>query len=144
MASYDVLLLERVPLLVLQLFLLTSVQRPIGRLTALGSLDELGTVRCSDFAVLYVYPIIRTFNVLSNSFVDVYYLAFPGDRIFVKMMVLGIMLFEIVQIILSTRDAFRTLGAGFGDMIELDKVGWLWFSVPIMESLSTFPFLSAY
>ncbi|KAJ3475198.1 hypothetical protein NLI96_g11994 [Meripilus lineatus] len=36
---------------------------------------------------------------------------------------------ELLQVVLSTRDAFRTLGSHWGNMVELDKVGWQWFSV---------------
>lgn len=43
---------------------------------------------------------------------------------------------ELLQTVLSTRDAFRNFGTGWGNMIELDAVGWLWFSVPVLGSVS--------
>lgn len=65
----------------------------------------------------------------------IYYLAFPNDRRFSKAIVWGCYIFELLQIILSTRDAFRDFGTGWGDMRELDAVGWLWFSVPVMSAI---------
>lgn len=43
---------------------------------------------------------------------------------------------ETLQTVLATRDAFRNFGTGWGNMLELDAVGWLWFSVPILGSIS--------
>lgn len=43
---------------------------------------------------------------------------------------------ELLQTVLSTRDAFRNFGTGWGNMIDLDAVGWLWFSVPVLGSVS--------
>lgn len=43
---------------------------------------------------------------------------------------------ELLQTVLSTRDAFRVFGTGWGDLNGLDGVGWLWFSVPVLVSLS--------
>lgn len=51
---------------------------------------------------------------------------------------------ELLQVVLATRDAFRTFGPGWGDIEILDQVGWVWFSIPVMSSISKTHFLSGY
>ena len=65
-----------------------------------------------------------------------YYIAFPKDKRLPKAIVATVYTLETLQIILSTRDAFRNFGTGWGSMSELDSVGWLWFSVPVLGALS--------
>ncbi|KAH8079086.1 hypothetical protein BXZ70DRAFT_1051023 [Cristinia sonorae] len=67
--------------------------------------------------------------------VYLYYIAFPSDRPSSKHLVLFTFILETLQTILSTRDAFRNFGSGWGDMRDLDAVGWLWFSVPVLGSI---------
>ncbi|CAL1710561.1 unnamed protein product [Somion occarium] len=67
--------------------------------------------------------------------VYIYYLAFPNDRPIPKTLVAFTYAIELLQTVLSTRDAFRNFGSGWGNMIELDAVGWLWFSVPVLGSI---------
>jgi len=67
--------------------------------------------------------------------VYIYYLAFPKDRWFSKGIVTFAYTVELLQTVLATRDAFRNFGTGWGDMRELDAVGWLWFSVPVLGSI---------
>lgn len=43
---------------------------------------------------------------------------------------------EILQVVMSIRDGFRNFGTGWGNMEELDSVGTLWFSVPVLGSIS--------
>lgn len=73
-----------------------------------------------------------------TNILDVYYLAFPNDRKLPKAVVGFTYTIELLQTILSTRDAFRNFGTGWGNMNELDAVGWLWFSVPVLGSISKF------
>ncbi|PBK99741.1 hypothetical protein ARMGADRAFT_1008250 [Armillaria gallica] len=65
----------------------------------------------------------------------IYYLAFPHDRWIPKTIVAVAYTLEFLQTILATRDAFRNFGTGWGDLDDLNKVGWLWFSVPVMSSI---------
>ncbi|KAH8079095.1 hypothetical protein BXZ70DRAFT_1012681 [Cristinia sonorae] len=65
----------------------------------------------------------------------IYYLAFPKDRPLSKSIVWFTFTIEVLQTVLSTRDAFRNFGSGWGNMAELDAVGWLWFSVPVLGSI---------
>lgn len=67
---------------------------------------------------------------------DIYYLAFPNDRLGQKAVVAFTYTVELLQTVLSTRDAFRNFGTGWGNMNDLDAVGWLWFSVPVLGSIS--------
>ena len=73
---------------------------------------------------------------LSDIPTDLYYIAFPKDKPLPKAIVGTVYTLEILQIVLSTRDAFRNFGTGWGSMSDLDSVGWLWFSVPVLGSLS--------
>ncbi|KAF8148670.1 hypothetical protein B0H34DRAFT_736504 [Crassisporium funariophilum] len=65
----------------------------------------------------------------------IYYLSFPKDKLLPKALVCAVFVIEILQTILATRDAFRNFGTGWGNMEDLNDVGWLWFSVPVMSSI---------
>ncbi|THH31585.1 hypothetical protein EUX98_g2623 [Antrodiella citrinella] len=67
--------------------------------------------------------------------VYIYYLSFPNDRRLSKGIVLFTYIIEVLQTVLATRDAFRNFATGWGNMIELNAVGWLWFSVPVLGSM---------
>ncbi|CAL1711880.1 unnamed protein product [Somion occarium] len=67
--------------------------------------------------------------------VYIYYLAFPRDRDTTKLIVASTYIIELLQTVLSTRDAFRVFGSGWGNMTEMNTVGWLWFSVPVLGSI---------
>lgn len=66
---------------------------------------------------------------------DVYYISFPRDKLLPKFIVSVVYTLEVLQVILSTRDAFRTLASRWGNMRELDEVGWQWFSVILLGVL---------
>lgn len=53
-----------------------------------------------------------------------------------KIIVTTVYVLELAQTVLSTRDSFRNFGTGWGDMNDLNTVGWLWFSVPVLGSIS--------
>ncbi|KAI0077533.1 hypothetical protein K474DRAFT_1707280 [Panus rudis PR-1116 ss-1] len=65
----------------------------------------------------------------------VYYLAFPNDRVVPKTLVAFVYVLEVLQTVLATKDAFRNFGTGWGNMVDLDAVGLLWFSVPFLGSI---------
>ncbi|PBK86520.1 hypothetical protein ARMGADRAFT_529581 [Armillaria gallica] len=65
-----------------------------------------------------------------------YYLAFPNDRKFIKYLVYGTYIVELVQTILLTHDAFAMFGYGFGDLDALTDVHLYWFFVPIMSAVT--------
>ncbi|KAJ7829411.1 hypothetical protein B0H14DRAFT_3873057 [Mycena olivaceomarginata] len=64
-----------------------------------------------------------------------YYLAFPNDRLFTKCLVYGVYSIQLVQIILSTVDAFKMFGSGYGDVSALTQVDFAWFTVPFTIAL---------
>ncbi|KAJ6606013.1 hypothetical protein DFH09DRAFT_1386350 [Mycena vulgaris] len=68
--------------------------------------------------------------------VGIYFVAFPKDRAYSKILVLFVFLIEILETLANTRDAVRLFGAGWGNRDVLDEVGWAWFSVPIIGSIS--------
>ncbi|KAK0483076.1 hypothetical protein EDD18DRAFT_1084315 [Armillaria luteobubalina] len=66
-----------------------------------------------------------------------YYLAFPKDKKFVKCLVYGIYIVELVQTILVAHSAFAIFGYGFGDMEVLIKMHFDWLVIPIMTAIVT-------
>ncbi|CAL1710457.1 unnamed protein product [Somion occarium] len=68
----------------------------------------------------------------------IYYIAFPNDRLLPKSIVGFTFITELLQTLLATRDAFRDFGTGWGNMEELDSVGLLWLSVPVLGSIMCF------
>ncbi|KAJ3520028.1 hypothetical protein NM688_g9218 [Phlebia brevispora] len=66
---------------------------------------------------------------------DIYYIAFPKDRTLPKVIVSVVYILELAQTVLSTRDSFRNFGTGWGNIVDLNTVGWLWFSVPVLGSI---------
>jgi len=67
-----------------------------------------------------------------------FYISFPNDPCLHKCIVLFVYCLEILQIVLSSRDAFRDYGSGWGDFVGINQVGWMWFSVPIMSAIISF------
>ncbi|PSR78307.1 hypothetical protein PHLCEN_2v7429 [Hermanssonia centrifuga] len=64
----------------------------------------------------------------------IYYIAFPRDRLLPKFIVWFLFMQELLQTILVTRDAFTSFGFQFGNVIDLDNVALMWFSVPILTA----------
>jgi hypothetical protein len=69
---------------------------------------------------------------------DLYYLAFPRDRLSTKCLVYGVYAIELVETILITHDAFATFAYGFGDISAFTKIGFDWLTIPIMSGLGVF------
>ncbi|KAJ7118906.1 hypothetical protein C8R44DRAFT_878439 [Mycena epipterygia] len=65
----------------------------------------------------------------------IYFLAFPNDRPFSKILVVSILVAELLQTLGDSRDTIRVFGAGWGNPEILDEVGWAWFSVPVLGSI---------
>lgn len=66
---------------------------------------------------------------------DLYYEAFPNDRLVNKCLVYTVYTLELVQTILITQAMFATFGFGFGDPGALVKANFAWLAVPIMAGL---------
>jgi hypothetical protein len=71
------------------------------------------------------------------SFLDLYYEAFPNDRVYTKSLVYGVYTVELVQSILVTHDAFAIFGDGFGNLSALTVTHFDWLTVPIMSGFGT-------
>ena len=69
--------------------------------------------------------------------VDIYYMAFPKAKWHIKAFVWTVYLLETAQTILATHDAFSALAIGWGQTDALLKPHLLWFSVPVMDGIST-------
>ncbi|THH29898.1 hypothetical protein EUX98_g4286 [Antrodiella citrinella] len=65
----------------------------------------------------------------------IYYIAFPKDHTYLKMVVAFTYTIELLQTIMITVDAFRQFGAGWGNPAQLNDVGLLWFSVSALDGI---------
>ncbi|CAA7266185.1 unnamed protein product [Cyclocybe aegerita] len=70
--------------------------------------------------------------------VYMYFLAFPTDPIRSKALVYGVFILETAQTLLLTQSAFHGFAEGFGNLLFLDEIGTIWFSVPIMSGIVAF------
>ena len=64
-----------------------------------------------------------------------YYLAFPNDRAYMKCLVYGICILELIQSVLLIEYGFRIFVTSFGDLEAIDQVGTAWLSVPILTAI---------
>ena len=69
---------------------------------------------------------------------DLYYLAFPDDRVYTKGLVYGIYLLEVIQSVLMVEMAFRNFVTRLGDVEVFDQVETMWSSVPIFTAIGKF------
>ncbi|KAK0492554.1 hypothetical protein EDD18DRAFT_1465387 [Armillaria luteobubalina] len=67
-----------------------------------------------------------------------YYLAFPKDRPFVKSLVYGVYIIELVQTILVAHDAFAVFGYGFGDLEAITEMHFNSLTLPFMIAIAAF------
>ncbi|KDR70542.1 hypothetical protein GALMADRAFT_18588, partial [Galerina marginata CBS 339.88] len=83
------------------------------------------------------------FGVLSMQ-VYMYYLAFPNDSGRIRLLVGVVYLFETAQLFILTQSAFIAFAEGFGNLLMMDRIGTIWFSVPIMGGIVAFTVQSFY
>ncbi|TFK32878.1 hypothetical protein BDQ12DRAFT_658668, partial [Crucibulum laeve] len=74
------------------------------------------------------------FGVISVQ-VYLYYLAFPNDKTFVKVLVYGVFCLELLQSIVIARDSFVTFASGFGDPNALISFHLGWLTMPLMSAI---------
>ncbi|KAF5318444.1 hypothetical protein D9619_010680 [Psilocybe cf. subviscida] len=74
-----------------------------------------------------------TWGLQGIIFVQVYnyYLSFPKDPIYMKLLVYGSLALEIIQTILVTRDTYATFTTGYGNFFTLNELHFLWLTLPI-------------
>lgn len=113
--------------------LVVSLFSPL--ITAYRILGELGISRsvvCPSLSVVHFIHYNWADHCVN---LDTYYIAFPRDRLFLKIIVYGVFILEFIQSILTTKDAFGTFANGLGNWIALSRVRLLWFSVPILGGI---------
>ncbi|KAJ7626056.1 hypothetical protein FB45DRAFT_1060589 [Roridomyces roridus] len=72
---------------------------------------------------------------LCKSAQNLYYRAFPEDRILIKLLVYAVYLVEIAQTALLTHDAFTIFATGFGDVSGLARVNFDWYTIPVTTGI---------
>ncbi|KAJ7290261.1 hypothetical protein C8J57DRAFT_1114292 [Mycena rebaudengoi] len=80
---------------------------------------------------------ILNFMLFGALFVQVYlyFIAFPADRRFTKILVVFVFTMEILQTMTDVRNTGELFGTRWGDREVMDRVGWAWFSVPVVGSI---------
>jgi len=69
-----------------------------------------------------------------------YYIAFPNDRLYMKCLVYGIYILEVVQSVLFTEMGFRTfITNNVGDVQVFNQVETAWLNVPILTAIGELP-----
>jgi hypothetical protein len=66
---------------------------------------------------------------------DNYYLSFPKDPIYMKVLVYFSIILELLQTLLVTHDTYDIFVKGFGDIADLDDLRFLWFTLPILGGI---------
>ena len=74
---------------------------------------------------------------LNFSFLDLYYLAFPKDRLGTKTIAYGTYMLETTQTILFSASAFQVFATNFGSAHVLDEVHTFWFAAPMLTGIGT-------
>ncbi|KAJ7226425.1 hypothetical protein C8J57DRAFT_1731019 [Mycena rebaudengoi] len=64
-----------------------------------------------------------------------YFIAFPSDRRATKILVVCIFIAEILETMFDLRNTVDLFGSGWGNPQALDRVGWAWFSTPVIGSI---------
>ncbi|PPQ83991.1 hypothetical protein CVT25_000537 [Psilocybe cyanescens] len=76
--------------------------------------------------------------------VYLYYLAFPNDPLRSKAIVYSVYVLELVQTALIARTLYDEFVFGFLNIDSLDRIGEIWFAVPIAGGIVTFIVQSFY
>ncbi|KAJ3509606.1 hypothetical protein NLJ89_g5130 [Agrocybe chaxingu] len=110
----------------------------IGRVA--GPLASVATKRLKSVLMIvlaaWVYvKLVPSRRALSS---NLYYLSFPKDPTTSRVLVFGVFIFETVQTLLLTENAFSNFASGFGDLRALDRIGLIWFTIPIMSGIVAF------
>ncbi|KIM49811.1 hypothetical protein M413DRAFT_21948 [Hebeloma cylindrosporum] len=68
---------------------------------------------------------------------DMYSLAFPKDRVYMRCLVYGVYFLQLVQSVLVIKTGYWIFVTSFGDVAVFDRIDMLWLSVPVISSIST-------
>ena len=82
---------------------------------------------------------VQVCQLFAANFVDIktvlYSLAFPHDCVYMKCVVYGIYILELIQSILSIYSGFQKFVTGFGDDEVIDQIEMEWLSIPILTAI---------
>ncbi|KAF8326565.1 uncharacterized protein EI90DRAFT_3069705 [Cantharellus anzutake] len=67
--------------------------------------------------------------------VYVYYVSFPKDSRWIKILVYTLFFIDTLQTALTTHNAWHFLAKGWGDPEALIKPGWSWIAVPLISGI---------
>ncbi len=81
---------------------------------------------------MYVVPWDKFYTNL-NSLQDFYYMAFPNDRLILKLVVFLELMLETVQTVAVTHDVFVFFTT---DPLVINQIGSSWYSIPLLTGLS--------
>ncbi|KAH9481925.1 hypothetical protein JR316_0006455 [Psilocybe cubensis] len=68
----------------------------------------------------------------------IYYLSFPQDSVRFKTLVYTVYMAELAQTVLLCNSLFRSFVYGFFEHSILDRIGDLWFSIPVLGGIVSF------
>ncbi|KDR72608.1 hypothetical protein GALMADRAFT_756283 [Galerina marginata CBS 339.88] len=61
-----------------------------------------------------------------------YYLSFPKDPLYMKLLVYFSLALEIAQTLMVTHDTYEVFAAGYGDLLGLNNLHLLWLTLPTL------------
>lgn len=74
--------------------------------------------------------------LLERILLDTYHVAFPKDRLYIKLLVYVVFLLELVQSILIMHDTYVTYVLGFGKFEAVYQTGtYTWFAIPVFSGI---------
>ena len=115
----------------------SAVRRVFLWISCSSSFWTLDCLVCFRFkSVSNFFPHAIYWKVPWHEGTDLYYLAFPKDRVYLKCLVYGVYCLEFVQSVLVVDALFRIFVTRFGDVHALDQVETLWLSIPIITAIS--------
>ncbi|KAG8895563.1 hypothetical protein FRB99_000462 [Tulasnella sp. 403] len=65
----------------------------------------------------------------------IYYLSFPRDSIYIKVLVYSLFAIDCLQTAMTTHNAWHFLSRGWGDLGVLADPGWSWIAVPLFSGI---------
>ena len=94
------------------------------------------TLDCLEF---FQFKFVSNFLLIVANFVDMktvlYSLAFPHDRVYMKCVVYGIYILELIQSILSIYSGFQKFVTSFGHDEVSDRIEMEWLGIPILTAI---------
>ncbi|KAL0564615.1 hypothetical protein V5O48_017428, partial [Marasmius crinis-equi] len=77
-------------------------------------------------------------GLLASSFVNLYFLKFPKDKLLIRLLVYATFTLDTVQTVLIAWDILEVFVYGIGDPAKVDEVWLTWFDLCIIDGLVAF------